>query len=261
MPQQVAATDRFDTAIARLEAISTPSTAHYIRYHKQRCIDDARQIASRFPGARVLNVGGRPYLFEYVAREMGLDVVTLDLDPSRNPDEIADLGITVIAADFETAEGRAAVDLAAFDVICLAEIFEHMRIDLLGTFAHLAQAMRPDALVYLTTPNFYHAPGLLRMLAEGRSGPPLAGEWRKLHTVGHMGHVREYSRRELVEFFAAAGLAVDRHWVRNTRFPAITGGGVAQVPVRLLARLLARYCDAFGEELVFLLRPAGQASG
>ena len=120
-------------------------------------------------GGRILNVGGRPYLIEYIARELGLDMVTLDIDPARNPAERADLGLEVIAADIETAEGRAKADLGRYDIVCLAEIFEHMRIDLLATFRHLAFAMRPDAGLYLTTPNFHYAPRLLARWLSGRS--------------------------------------------------------------------------------------------
>ncbi len=258
MPVRASRSSQFDAAIAGLEKISGAGTAYYIANHKWRCVDDALRLARMVPaGGRILNVGGRPYLFEYIARELGLDVVTLDIDPARNPAECADLGLEVIAADIETAEGREKADLGSYDIVCLAEIFEHMRIDLFATFRHLAFAMRPDARLYLSTPNFHYAPRLLKMLATWRSGPSLVGEWSKLAAVGHMGHVREYARGELVEFFEAAGFRVEDSFVRNSNAIDLAGGGWKQYPLRLLARWLSGRFDRFGEELVFVLVPAG----
>ncbi|MFB0610868.1 class I SAM-dependent methyltransferase [Aurantiacibacter poecillastricola] len=258
MPYTVTQTTGFDSVIARLNDATGHYAASYIADHKQRCIDDARRLAREFPGARILNVGGTPYLFEYIARELGLDVVTVDLDPSRDPQQLADLGINVQQVDIETPEGRSAVDFQSYDVVVMAEILEHMRIDLVATLRGIAESLRADARIYLTTPNFYYAPSFARMLAEGRSGPPLVKEWRKIGEVGHMGHVREYTRRELEELFAFCGLVVESLTVRNCREVDVRGGGAAQYPLRLLANALARRFDRFGQELVYLLRPAAE---
>lgn len=257
MPTRASRSTQFDHAISRLESLSSEGTAYYIADHKWRCIDDALRLAQLLPaGGRILNVGGRPYLFEFIARELGLEVVSLDIDPSRDPAECAALGHEIIAADIETAEGRAAARLDQYDIICLAEIFEHMRIDLLATFRDLSTAMRPDARIYLTTPNFYSAPQLFKMLAAGRSGPSLVREWGKLDAIGHMGHVREYARCELIEFFAATGLRVETSFVRNSNEISLSAGGWKEFPFRVVARWLAGRFNRFGQELVFVLAPA-----
>ncbi|MXO70384.1 class I SAM-dependent methyltransferase [Alteraurantiacibacter buctensis] len=243
-------------AIARVEGFNPASNGAYIRYHRQRCIDDVAQLASAFPGARILNVGGRPYLFEAIAQVAGLTVDTLDIAPDRDAATIADLGLSVRCVDIEHAAQRQVLDLSPYDVVCMAEIFEHLRIDLVGTFRDLAGAMRPDAVLYLTTPNFYYAPNFLKMLATGRSGPHLVSEWNKLAGVGHMGHVREYAAGELAEFFRFTGFAVDRLIRRTTNPQALLGGGIKQVPGRLLARGMTGLSDRFAQELVFILRPA-----
>lgn len=247
---------RFDPAIERLRAIAGPAGDGYIHFHKDRCIDDALRLARLYPGARILNLGGKPYLFEFIAAELGLQVDTVDLAPDRNPAEIEALGGNVSQVDIEDSASRESLDLAAYNVICMAEMLEHLRIDLIGTLRFLASRMRGDARLYLTTPNFYFAASFLKMLAQGRSGPDLVGEWRKLDAIGHMGHVREYSRRELDELFHFAGFAIEDFLVRNTREVSLREGGIAQLPFRALARLLARTCDRFGQELVYTLRPA-----
>jgi hypothetical protein len=167
--------------------------------------------------------------------------------------------VTVLQVDIEDPRSRAELDLAQYDVICMAEIFEHLRIDLPSTLGFIRSGMRKDALLYLTTPNFYYAPSFLKALVQGRSGPSLVAEWSKLENTGHMGHVREYAAPELFEFFGHLGFAVDRFFVRNSRLVDLRGGGVAQLPVRLLARFLAARFDRFGQELVFVLRPSAAA--
>ncbi len=245
-----------ERAIALVEGSNPASNGAYIANHRRRCIDDVAWLAAAFPGARILNVGGRPYLFEAIAQVAGLRVDTLDIAPDRDAATIAELGLSVREVDIEDAAQRQALDLSPYDVICMAEIFEHLRIDLVGTFSDLARAMRPDAVLYLTTPNFYYAPAFLKMLAGGRSGPGLVGEWGKLGAVGHMGHVREYAAGELAEFFRFTGFTVDRLIRRTTNPQRLQGGGMAQVPVRLLARGLAAVSGRFAQELVFVLRPA-----
>ena len=259
MPVNADATQEFQAAIERLSEVSGGNALSYIADHGRRCIDDAVRLSRMRPGGKILNVGGRPYLFEYIARELEMDVDTLDLSPDRNPAEIADLGIDVRALDFEKPEDRAKIDLEAYDIICLAEIIEHMRHDLVGTFRDLSHRMRRDALAYVTTPNFYYAPAILKTLSSGRSGPSLVREWGKLEQVGHMGHVREYARSELRDFFRFTGFDIQSSVVRNSRFSPLRGGGLAQTPVRAFARFLSGRFDLFGQELIFILAPADSA--
>lgn len=222
---------------------------NYIAQQSARCLDDARRIAALAPGGRVLNIGGAPYAFDVFARELGLAVEAWDIDPERNRRAIDELGLSVRAVDLE---GDAALPpLSGHAVICLCEVLEHLRIDLVGTLRRIREGMDDGALFYVTTPNFHFAPRFWRMLVQGRSGPSLVEEWRKLSDLGHMGHVREYSRRELVELFAFCGFRVERMIARNGNGLAGRGFGPAA-----FARALARRHDGLAQDFVFLLRKA-----
>ena len=237
-------TPALDATTARLRAAQTdPWAIHYCTHQALRCADDALRLAALKPGGRVLNVGGAPYLFEVCAGELGLRVDTLDIDPARHAAVIAEFGLNVQALDFEDAAARGTLDLAVYDVICLCEVFEHMRIDLIGMLADIRARMAPNAVVYLTTPNFYYAPRFLKMLRRGRSGPPVVSEWRKLGELGHMGHVREYARVELEELFAFTGFAAECAF-RNSRPSG-----------KPFARGLSRL-DRFCQEFLFVLKAA-----
>jgi len=227
-----------------IEAFEDPWARHFCKHQARRCADDVLRLSAAYPGARVLNVGGAPYLFEVFSKEMGLSVDTLDIDPGRHGDVIDSFGLSVRAANFEIAQERAQIDLSAYDVIALCEVFEHMRIDLVGMMTDLRRRMRPDAVLYLTTPNFFYAPRYIKTLKKGTSGPSLVTEWRKLGEIGHMGHVREYSRSELSEFFAFTGFTCDFGY-RNSR-PSSAKIGT----------FLSRF-DRFCQEFVITLRPNG----
>lgn len=241
----------FAPQMARLaEAFAGQDWAlNYIAQQSARCLDDARRIAGLAPGGRVLNIGGAPYVFDVLARDLGHAVHAWDIDPERNRAAIASLGLSVSAVDVE-APGPLP-DLSGHDVVCLAEVLEHLRIDLVGTLRRIRDGMDDDALFYVTTPNFHFAPRFWRMLVQGRSGPSLVEEWRKLGELGHMGHVREYSRRELVELFAFCGFRVERMIARNGNGLVGRGFGPAA-----FARALARRCDGLAQDFVFLLRKA-----
>lgn len=145
--------------------------SNYIQTHKHRCNDDVQNILSLNPHA-VLNLGGAPFVFEVLAAAKGLNVTSVDLDTERHDRQINKLGLDVIEADLESAEFVKDVNLSNYDIVVLCEVFEHLRQDLIGTFSNLFAAMRSGSILYVTTPNFFYLPNLIRRLLGGYSGPP-----------------------------------------------------------------------------------------
>ena len=224
----------------------------YIRNHRFRCYDDVKNIIKLQNGSRVLNVGGAPYAFEVLGASSGLSITSLDLEPDRHSGVLEGLGISVIKADIEQKDKRNDINFSEYDVISMCEVLEHMRIDLLGLFFDLKNSIREDCKIYLTTPNFYFARSFFLCIFSRRSGPSLVKEWGKLSALGHMGHVREYSKRELIELFEYAGFTVDLCLVRNR------SSYVRMTPKWFLPTLifsfLEKVFDLFGQEFVFVLR-------
>ena len=163
--------------------------------------------------ASCVNVGGAPYLFEYLLRKARpkLRLTTIDLDTSRFPRAAEVLASLIVQADVERMNGT---NVGRSECVVFSEVFEHLHIDVLGTIRTVASLMAPDGFLYLTTPNGLRASGVLRVL-RGRTGPSVVGEWRKLKDIGHMGHVREYSLRELCEVLDHVGLRVESAFHRR----------------------------------------------
>lgn len=187
--------------------------AGYAADHAGRCLWDARFLLRHGRTGRLLNIGGAPYLFEFALKHENpaAEIVSVDLDPERFPHVEAALGIRVVAGNIESGGWEAG---GLFDCIVLAEVFEHLRIDLLGTLAGIRNHLSRDGLLYLTTPNGLSLWALCGRFMRGRTGPPLVSEWEKLRRIGHMGHVREYSALEVTETLASCGFVIEKSMFR-----------------------------------------------
>lgn len=224
----------------------------YIETHQLRCLDDVKNI-QKLNGNSILNIGGAPYIFEALALSRFKSITSLDLEPSRHKEVINNLGLKVLAIDIENPESRSNVSFADFDVVVLCEVLEHMRMDLIGTLRHLKTQMRSDSFLYLTTPNFFFFRRFFKLMVTGRSGPSLVEEWGKLEKLGHMGHVREYSKKELLELFRYTDFNVESVQLRN-RSSTITKTAKGLLP-SLVFTFFEKWFDLFAQEFVFVLRP------
>lgn len=226
---------------------------NYVYDHQWRCYDDVKRISGLCPNSKILNLGGAPYIFEALAIAEGHDVTSLDLDPSRHAVVVDAFNLNVKNINIEDAMERQGVQLDKYDVICMCEIFEHMRINLVDLMKDLSSRMKGNGYLYLTTPNFFHAREFIyRVLLGRRSGPSLVVEWSKLERLGHMGHVRVYSKRELIEFFEYTGFSVQSASIRN-RSSSINWSVKGLIP-SAICYILERSFDLFGQELVFVLK-------
>ena len=239
--------------VSKLRTTFADEWAHfYIDNQKFRCFSDAKTISALAGDRPILNIGGAPYLFEVIFLGLGGRVVSVDLDVERHAKVIAELELDVIPIDIEDSEQRERLDLSPFDLVCMCEIFEHMRIDLIGMLKYIFASMRPRSKLYVTTPNFFYLPNVATRLWGGRSGPHLVGEWGKLARLGHMGHVREYSAREVREIFEHVGFTTQQITYRNSyEIEFAARSRRTQLAVRAMKRLaMAR--PGLAQEMVFL---------
>jgi SAM-dependent methyltransferase len=195
---------------------------NYCGHHAGRCSWDAAFIAGYSP-RRILNVGAAPFLFEAACRRAGIraDIVSVDLAPERFHDLDRELGVNVAKLDIERATDDEIARLGRFDAIVFSELFEHLRLDLLGTMRRLQRLLEPDGRLYLATPNGGGLKGTKRFLFQGRSGPDPVSAWSKLERLGHMGHVREYTSREVQSVLKHCGFAIERQIYRHHRRPTL----------------------------------------
>jgi len=185
--------------------------------HERRYLADLRLVANLAPEGTILEIGSAPCHMTALLRLSGYAVVGVDINPGRVAGLIGRLGLDVRRCDIERSPLPFEDD--AFGCALLCETFEHLRIDPAFVLSEINRVLARDGTLVLTTPNVYSLPSLARFLL-GRSVADPSAEFAKLRSVGHMGHVREYSAREVTRFLEASGLAVesvDYRYHANTR--------------------------------------------
>lgn len=223
--------------------------ANYARSHRRRIRQDVEAVRQRQPNS-ILNIGGAPYLFEFLMQRAAptAELVSIDLDPDRMRNLIDSLRLNVLAYNIETDEIPAFAN--RFDAVVLAEVVEHFRQDLLGTIKRVAGFLSPGGFVLITTPNGLSHSAYRRIL-RGYTGPPVVQEWRKLSTIGHMGHVREYSAKELREVCNHCGLKIESLTFEEP-YSAPRGSGVQFQ----LTKLRRRMMPSLGRNITIVARRA-----
>jgi SAM-dependent methyltransferase len=187
-------------------------TRQYLVSHRNRLLDDLILVAGQTdPGGRLLEIGSNPPFVTATLSQLGFDVTGVDISPERFANSIAQLGLTVVRCDIERE--RMPFEDWAFDTILMSEVFEHLRLDLISTMEEVRRVLAPGGLLILATPNLLSFRGwrnlVLHQRASGVSADPFT-EYSKLRSLGHMGHVREYTSREVASFLESSGWQVVR---------------------------------------------------
>ena len=201
--------EKYDKVIEDLEdALFVVYNKHspYLSDHKNRFKSDLQIIENCYTGGEILEIGSLPCHMNYCLKKLGYPVIGLDLNPERSAGFIGYCGLNIVKCDIE--KERFPFDDGRFDLILFNEVFEHLRIDPIFTLREINRVAKQGGSLMLTTPNLYS----LENIASFCQGRGLAinpyKEFEKLHTVGHMGHIREYSTREVREFLDNTGFQV-----------------------------------------------------
>jgi SAM-dependent methyltransferase len=210
----------------------------YRRRHRRRLAVDLWLVEGRLKrGAGILECGSIPPLVTAALAKLGFGIQGVDIAPERFGSAIADLGLEVRQCDFERE--RLPFEDATFDGVLFNEIFEHLRVNPIETMREVRRVLRPGGVLFLSTPNLRSLRGVrnlvLRHRAAAASGD-IYSQYEKLETLGHMGHVREYTAGEVTEFLGKLGFRVEE---------VIYRGGFGRGAVGLVERLLPTWRPFF----------------
>jgi SAM-dependent methyltransferase len=223
-----------DLALADVEAFvaATPGAADLVR-HRERYRHDARVVQALYQEGALLEVGGAPFYLTAILRQLGMPVLTVDLAPERGRAIIERYGLQVTACDIE----RQPLPLADGSQQCVLfnEVLEHLRVDPLFTLSEINRVLADDGVLMLTTPNLYAVQQIARFLTGRGFGDPLA-EFMKLRTLGHMGHIREYSHAEVRRLLGYSGFDIKSATFHHYYYPKGKRGALARLAFALLPR-------------------------
>lgn len=186
-------------------------TSNYLREHRLRLATDVDLVAEQVPaGARLLDVGAAPFVATGALASLGYDLVSVDLRPERFASAIDELGLDVRRCNIES-EPLPITD-ASVDAVLFNELFEHLRIDPIFTMGEVLRVLAPGGVLLLSTPNLRSFRGVRNLVLRNQGHAVSGGVYRqydKLRTLGHMGHVREYTTSETVDFLERIGIATE----------------------------------------------------
>jgi SAM-dependent methyltransferase len=157
-------------------------------------------------GLNILEVGVCPPLLTAGLKKYGYEVKGVDLDPERYRSAISCLGLDVTKVDIEISP--LPFESCFFDAVIFNEVFEHLRVNPIFTLRELNRVLKPCGLLIMSTPNLRSIGGILNLLLRGRGYSCATSpyeEFSRLESVGHMGHVREYTVNEVIEFLDKTG--------------------------------------------------------
>jgi len=202
--------------------------------HRDRYVADLEAITALVPaGSAVLEIGAAPGHFTAALQRAGYTVTAVDLNPSRITDFMVHFGIEICGCDIER-EPLPFAD-SRFHHVVFAETYEHLRWDPFLALSEINRVMATGGLLFMSTPNLYSAQNIARFITGRSIAEPLA-EFGKLRAIGHMGHVREYSNREMRRILAAHGFAIASTHFDHYYYPPTRRGRAARLMFKLLPR-------------------------
>ncbi len=177
----------------------------------------------------ILEYGSVPLFLTEALHRTGYRVVGIDARPERFATAIRTLGLDVRKCDVEREP--APFPDSSFDVVIFNEIFEHLRIDPIFTLRETRRVLKPGGLLLLSTPNLRSLRGIANFLFLNQCHSCTGGvyaQYEKLSTLGHVGHVREYTTREVREFLERIGFAVEKLIFRG-RYRGLTPRAITRL--------------------------------
>jgi SAM-dependent methyltransferase len=182
----------------------------YMRNHKMRIALDLDLVKCYVPqNVELLECGSIPLLLTTALTRSNYAVTGCDIAPERYASAITRLGLKVLKCDIER-EQLPFVD-NSFGAVIFNELFEHLRIDPVFTLSEVRRLLTPGGVLTLSSPNLRSLTGVRNFILRNRAyscSGNVYSEYQKLHTLGHMGHVREYTTAEITEFLHDVGFVV-----------------------------------------------------
>jgi len=178
---------------------------NYFRFHRSRYLSDLKIFLKYYKEGEVLEIGSAPCHFSFCLAKLNYPFCGLDVDPERLSSFIQKNGLNIKKCNIE--KEPIPFEDNTFHFIFFNEVFEHMRIDPISTLKEIRRVLHPDGVLMLSTPNLYSLHNILKfMLGRGFDNP--YKEFNKIHELGHMGHVREYSAKQVAEFLENTGYSL-----------------------------------------------------
>lgn len=180
--------------------------------HRNRYKKVLELINKYFKGGKILDIGANPFHIIFCLKQLGFDVTGVDINPDPFKSFINKYDLIIDKTNIETT--KLPYKNNTFDFIIFTEVFEHLRINPIYTLNEIHRVLKPGGILLLTTPNLY-AIHKIFMFNLGKSFNDAYDEFEKIYTYGYVGHIREYSAREVRRFLEKTNFKIKNVYYQN----------------------------------------------
>ncbi|OGM26082.1 hypothetical protein A3D01_04950 [Candidatus Woesebacteria bacterium RIFCSPHIGHO2_02_FULL_39_13] len=179
---------------------------------RDRYLSDLGIITSNLKKGSILEIGASPYHLSYCLKKLGYKLTAVDVNPNILKGFQKKHNIKTVKCDIE--RNKLPFKKNQFDMTLLNEVFEHLRINPLFAMREILRVLKPRGIFMLTTPNLYALHKIIRYLSGNGFNDPFE-EFSKIDTYGYIGHIREYSNREIKNILSKLGFKVTSIYYRR----------------------------------------------
>lgn len=202
--------------------------------HKNRYKSDLMIINKYFSGGEVLDIGSSPYHLLFCLKKLGISAQGIDIDPNILKKFQLKNQLKVSKCDIEAQKLPFKDNQFAF--IIFNETFEHLRLNPLLALREIRRVLKKGGILILTTPNLYALHKII-MFNLGMSFNNAYFEFKKIDSTGYMGHIREYSNKEIIEILEKTGFKIKavyfKQYNRLFTFPPLN-----RLPLNIIGLML-----------------------
>lgn len=175
---------------------------NYLHNHAKRYKHDIQLIKQNYQTGKILELGSAPFHITYILKEMNFPLTGVDISPERFSNFIKEQKLDIKKCNIDNE--KLPFEDNSFHLILFNEIFEHLRINPIAALREINRVLHPDGILILTTPNLYSIRNVINLiLGKGFDDP--YDQFKRLEDIGHMGHVREYSGKQVKKFLVNTG--------------------------------------------------------
>lgn len=175
------------------------------------------------PCTSILDIGAIPPLLESLLLKHGYKNITV-IDPNAthfsnffNQNSIQYINDSIFTMNEPTSS-------SAYDLVILTEVLEHLNGDICSVLEKITRYVKPNGLLYITTPNLRSISGLYAIIEKenglaSKCRDTVWNQYTRYHSNGYYGHIREYTSTEVVKLFKNYGFelidSLNYHEFRN----------------------------------------------
>lgn len=210
-------------------------SADALKGHSKRYKDEIELISNQLKIGKILDIGASPYHLTYCLKKLGFDVWGIDINTNILKEFQRKHKLKIKKCNIEKEKTPFKDEM--FDLVIFTEILEHLGNDPLGVLKEIHRVLKPRGLIFLSTPNIYSLHKII-MFIFGRSFNNALGELRKVESTGYMGHIREYSNREVKMILEDCGYKIRTAYLKKYNNYFLEPPIVQKTPLILLGLVL-----------------------